>query len=211
MAKANPRASPRANPRAMRGRLSTIDTLPEWADEAKLNAFTALKERKLAQLAILDTFNAELRVAALANGVTDAPQISRSAFNRTSLRLALLGRRLEETREIAAVLAPKLDQAGDNSITLMVAETIKSLVAEMLSNAGELKADGDTAEMLLFTARTLAAAEQAKRISSDTRRKIETELKDKTSKAVDLVAKAKGLSKETVADIKAQILGIERR
>ncbi|MBI1201478.1 MAG: DUF3486 family protein [Rhodopseudomonas sp.] len=211
MAKAGARANPRTNPRAMRGRLSAIDTLPEWADEAKFNAFTALKERKLAQLEILDTFNAELRVAALANGVTDCPQISRSAFNRTSLRLALLGRRLEETREIAAVLAPKLDQAGDNSITLMVAETIKSLVAEMLSNADEMKADGDTAEMLLFTARTLAAAEQAKRISSDTRKKIETELNDKASKAVDLVAKAKGLSKETVADIKAQILGIERR
>ena len=58
----------------------------------------------------------------------------------------MLSRRLEETREIAAVIAPKLDEAGDNSLTLMVAETLKTLISEMLGNAGELKADGDTAE-----------------------------------------------------------------
>ena len=50
-----------AGAKAKRGRLSSIDTLPEWADEAKLNAFTALKDRKLPQLEILDTFNAELQ------------------------------------------------------------------------------------------------------------------------------------------------------
>ena len=200
-----------ANPKASRGRLSSIDVLPEWADEAKLNAFTALKERKLPQLEILDTFNAELRVAAMANGITDPPQISRSAFNRAAVRLALLGRRLEETREIAKVLAPRLDQAGDNSVTLLVAETIKTLIAEMLSNAGELEATGATAEMLMLTARALTSAEQAKRISSETRKKIEAELNDKAAKAIDQVAKAKGLTRETVDDIKAQILGLEKR
>ena len=198
-----------AHPKARRGRLSTIDTLPEWADEAKFNAFSALKERKLPQLEILDTFNAELRDAALANGVTDPPQISRSAFNRSALRLALLGRRLEETREIAAVLAPKLDQAGDNSVTLMVAETIKTLVAEMLSNAGELEANGATAEMLMLTARALTSAEQAKRISTDTRKKIEADFRDRADKAVDQVAREQGLSAEAVRKIRRDVLGVK--
>lgn len=200
-----------AHPKAKRGRLSSLDTLPEWADAAKLNAFTALKERKVAQLDILDTFNGELRVAALANGITAAPQISRSAFNRSALRLALLGRRLEETREIANVLAPKLDQAADASVTLLVSESIKTLIAEMISNAGELAADGDTAEMLMFTARALKHAEEAKRISADTRCKIESELNNKASAAVDAVAKAKGLTADTVEAIKAKILGMENR
>lgn len=200
-----------ANPKAKRGRLSSIDTLPEWADEAKLNAFTALKERKLPQLEILDNFNAELRVAAIANGVTDPPQISSSAFNRHAMKLAILGRRLEETRAIANVLAPKLDAQGDNSLTLLVAETIKTLASEMLANSGELKADGKTAEMLMFTARALKHAEESKRISSDTRKKIADELADKTAKAVDQVAKAQGLTRDTVNAIKAQILGMERK
>ena len=54
-------------------------------------------------------------------------------------------------REIAAVIAPKLEDAGDESLTLVVAETLKTLIAEMLGNAGELSADGDTAMMLMAT------------------------------------------------------------
>jgi len=193
-----------------RGRISAIDELPEWADEAKAWAFEQLKKRKKSQLDILHGFNARLKAASLANDASaEVPHISRSAFNRTSIRIAIHGRLLEETREIAAVLAPKLDQAGDNSVTLMVAETIKTLIFEMLSNAGDLTADGDTAEMLMMTARALTAAEQAKKISSETRKKIETELHDKASKAVDAVAKSAGLSAEAVDTIKSRILGIE--
>ncbi|ETR79273.1 hypothetical protein X566_01335 [Afipia sp. P52-10] len=194
--------------KAKRGRLSAIDTLPEWADEAKLWAFEQLRERKLSQLDILDGFNGQLKVAAFANGVTDPPVISRSAFNRTALRVALLSRRLQETREIASVIAPKLEQAGDESLTLMVAETLKTLIAEMLGNAGELSANGATAEMLMLTSRALKHAEEAKRISADGRRKIEIELRDRAVKAVDQVAKEKGLSDEAANAIKAKVLGI---
>jgi Protein of unknown function (DUF3486) len=193
-----------------RGRLSAVEQLPDWADEAKLWAFVALKERKLSQLDILDGFNERLKVDAFANGVTDPPVISRSAFNRTAIRLAVLGRRLEETREIANVLAPKLDKAGDDSVTLMIAESIKMLAHEMLSNAGEVEADGETAQMLMFTARALQSAEQAKRISTETRRRLEAELKARAAEAVDQVAKAKGLSADTVESIKARILGIAK-
>jgi hypothetical protein len=193
------------------GQLSSIDLLPEWAEEARLWAFDALKDRRLTQEEILEGFNERIKVAAWEIGITDPPRISRSAFNRKALRLSILGRRLQETREIAAVLAPKLDQAGDNSVTLMVSETIKVLIGEMLENAGALSANGDTAEMLMMTARALVAAEQAKRISSETRQKIEAELKSKTAKAVDAVAAAKGLSADTVSDIKARILGVDRK
>ncbi len=193
---------------AKRGRLSVIDQLPEWADEAKVWAFDQLKKRKKAQLDILDEFNKRLKAAAFGQGITEPPVISKSAFNRTALRVALLGRRLEETREIAAVLAPKFDQAGDDSVTLMLAETIKTLIAEMLGNAGTLDADGATAEMLMMTARALTAAEQAKRLSADGRRKVEAEYKSKATAAIEHVAKEKGLSAETVEAIKAKVLGI---
>jgi uncharacterized protein DUF3486 len=195
------------------GRLSTLDTLPEWCEDAKLDAFAALKERKLQQQEILDNFNTAIQMAALANGITgdDVPKISRSAFSRKSLRLAVTGRRIEETREIAAVLAPKLDQAGDNSVTLLVAETLKTLISEMLSNAGDLKADGATAEMLMMTARALMATEQSKRISVDMRKKIATDLASRASKAVDAVAKSQGLTAETVDAIKSKILGIQAK
>lgn len=201
-----------ASLKTRRGRLSEIDRLPDWADEAKLWAFEQLKERKLSQLEILDGFNARLKAASMAEDMAaEPPVISRSAFNRTAIRIATLSRRLEETREIAAVIAPKLEDAGDNSLTLMVAETLKTLIAEMLGNAGELSPDGDTAEMLMMTSRALVHAEQAKRISADGRRKIESELQTRAAKAVDQVAKAKGLTADTVTAIKSKILGIEPR
>jgi len=193
-----------------RGHLSSIDTLPEWCEDAKLEALNALKERKLTQQEILDNFNGAIRLAALAIGIVeDVPQISRAAFNRKALQLAVLGRRLEETREIAKVLAPKLDQAGDNSLTLLVAETIKTLTLEMLNNAGELPADGDTAEMLMLVSRALKHAEESKRISADGRRKIETELKAMQGKKLDELATEAGLSADRVAQIRRDVLGVK--
>lgn len=191
-----------------RGRLSEIERLPEWADAAKLEALTALKERKRTQLEILDDFNAALRAAAWEQGITDPPQISRSAFSRTAVWLAIHGRRLEETREIAAVLAPKIDEAGDASLTLLISETIKTLVFEMLGNAGELAADGATAEMLMHTSRALKHAEEAKKISSEERRKYQSEYKKSAEAAVEKVVKARGGSAEEIAALK-QAIGVQ--
>jgi hypothetical protein len=199
-----------AERKAGRGQLSSLDTLPPWADEAKLKAFESLKERKLLQQEILETLNADLRVAALAEGITgDAvPQISRSAFNRQAMRAAILGRRLGDARQIAELLAPKLEDVGDHQLTLIVAETIKTCALEMLNNAGELQADGDTAEMLMMTSRALASAEQAKKINSETRKKIEAELKDTASKKLVDKAVEAGLSADQVAQIRRDVLGV---
>jgi hypothetical protein len=90
----------------------------------------------------------------------------------------------------------------------MLSETIKTLTLEMLTNAGELAADGPTAEMLMMTARALQAAESAKRVSAETRRKIETELTTRAAKAVDVVAKETGLSADQVARIRRDVLGV---
>ncbi len=190
-----------------RGRISSIDRLPEWCDEAVRWAFTALKERDLTQLEILDGLNERIRAAAWAEGLTDAemPQISKSAFNRRAMRLATVGRRLEETREIAAILTPKFDGENAEQITLLLAQTIKSLTFEMLESAGELRADGETAEMLMFASRALKHAEEAARISADTKKRILLDFQSKAEEAVDKVAKAKGLTGDDVATFKAAL------
>lgn len=193
-----------------RGRLSEIERLPQWAEEAKRWAFDELRKRELTQLEILDGFNDRLKAAAWGEGITEPPVISRSAFNRTAVRLAVLGRRLQETREIAAVLAPRMEEIGDQELTLLVAETIKTLISEMLSGAGDLAADGDTAEMLMFTSRALKHAEEAKKISTAHRQKVQEEFKAQATKAVDAVAKMKGISAETVEAIKSTVLGVTK-
>lgn len=194
-----------------RGRISSLDTLPAWCDDAKHEAYTALKERKLTALEILDNFNNAIRLAAFENGLTgDAvPQISRSAFNRASLKTAILGRRLEDMTQMAAAIGPKLDKASDESLTVLVVETIKTLIMEMMSNAGELAANGETAQMLMFTSRAMLDAVKSKKISVDQWKRGEEELRAKTSEAVDAVAKAQGLTADTVAAIKEKILGVK--
>ncbi|MEX1084075.1 MAG: DUF3486 family protein [Xanthobacteraceae bacterium] len=189
--------------RRPRGRLSSVDLLPEAAEEDVQWAYEQLKRRKRPQAEILDQLNLRLKLKSI-------PPISRSAFNRASIRLMRMATRLEETREIAGVLAAKLDAAGGDDLTLLLGETIKMLVYEMLENAGNLKADGLTAEMMMNFARALKFAEDSRRITADTRARIERDFKAKASEAVEAAARAKGLTRETVDAIKAQILNIDR-
>jgi hypothetical protein len=187
--------------RRARGRLSSVDLLPEEADEDVLWAWEQLRRRRRTQSEILDQLNLRLQLK-------NITPISKSAFNRAAIRLMRMAARLEETREIAGVLAQKLDASGGEELTLLLGETIKVLVYEMLENAGELKANGITAEMMMNFARAVKFAEESRRITADTRVKIEREFTAKATEAVENAAKAKGLTKDTVDAIKAQILGL---
>lgn len=180
-----------------RGRLSTIDLLPPEADETVLWACQALRTRERTQLDIHDEFNA--RLADLGIG-----QISKSAFNRHSVRLAEVSRRVESTREISAVLTEKLQPGQEDDLTIMTAELIKTLVFELLNNAGEAGFDPKEAMQM---ANAIKLAANAQHISTDRRVKLEKELAARVESAVDKVAKTQGLSLEVIEGIKANILG----
>jgi Protein of unknown function (DUF3486) len=194
-----------------RGQLSSLDVLPDWAEPAERRAFTCLKENKLTQLEILDQLNSELRLLALEQGITTPPQISRSAFNRKSMRLAAIGRRLADTREIASVLAARFEDGGDEDLTLLAAETIKTIVFEALENAKEIKATPASAEMMANFANAVKAAEQAKKVTADTRIIIEKNFRKVASEAIDAVDRQKGLSPETKAAFMAEVLGVRQK
>lgn len=191
-----------------RGQLNAIERLPDWADEARTWALDALKARKLTQVEILEEFNARLRAAAWAEGISDPPQISPAAFNRQSMKIAKSARLLSETHAIAEVLAPRLQDVGDHKVTLLIAETIKALAHEMLSNAGELAPDGETASMLMMTARALKTAEEAKKISTDQRRKIEADFARRVEKTIEKVGTEAGLSSDRLAELRRGVLGV---
>lgn len=191
-----------------RGRISSIDMLPVWCDAAVRDAFAALKDTKQTQLEILDGLNGAIRAAAWAEGITDPdqiPQISRSAFNRRSMRLATMGRRLEETREIAAILTPHMADDDGEKLAQLLAQTIKSLAYEMLENAGELPANGETAEMLMMAARAAKHAEEAKKISTDTKARILKDFKAKAEEVIKTVGAKAGVSQETMDEINRRL------
>lgn len=182
-----------ARTNAKRGRVSSIDRLPAWADEARLWALAELTEARRDQLDILAEFNERLAAAAAANGVSPAPQISKSAFNRRALRIAAFGRRMEETRAIAAAVGARLESGDPDELTVMVAETIKTLVFELLESRGE---GGINPKGTMELARALQAAVSAQSVSAERRRRIEAELKDKAGRAIDQAVERGKLDKE---------------
>jgi hypothetical protein len=85
-----------------RGQLSSIDLLPEEADEAIAWANTQLRERSMPQQEILRQFNA--RLADLG-----AAPITRSAFSRHSVRLAIELRKMEASRQLMDLVLSRME------------------------------------------------------------------------------------------------------
>lgn len=191
-----------------RGRLSSIDLLPREVDDIVVWAAGELGNRDRTQLDIYQEFvgRLEARMAEF-RGELEFEIPGLRSFNRHAVRLARMGRMLDETREIAAVLAEKFDPKTSDDMTVTTAETIKALVLHMLNAAhGEIDlAQAKDVKMLASAFRDAAAAQS---VSSDRRRKAEAEFEDKVKNAVTTVARAKGLSAETVAAIQSEILGV---
>lgn len=189
-----------AAPRRRRGRLSSIDLLPEAAEPAIAEAMQALRERKKPQTQILNELNATLADIGVKG-------ISKSAFNRKALWLAGYGAQLENAREIAAIVGEKLEEAPEGDVGLLLGETLKTLIFDVLSEAS-LSKTSPSMIMLSLASKSLANLERARKLSVETRVRIEKDFRKKVLAAVDQAAAAKGLSADTVSSIKRQILGV---
>jgi DNA-binding NarL/FixJ family response regulator len=114
---------------------------------------------------------------------------------------------LEDTREIAAIVAEKLDEAPAGDVGLLLGETLKTIIFDVLSEAS-LSDESASMKMLAQASIALRNLEQARRMSVQTRQKIMTDFVRKAGEAVEKVAEQRGLTAETVEVIKAQILGV---
>lgn len=192
--------------RAGRGRLSAIELLPAEASPIIAWANEELRDRDRTQLDIYQEFVAKLEELQREHrGELEFRIPSFSAFNRHSIKLATLTRRLDETREISTALAEKFDAGASDDLTIIAAEAIKTLIFEVLTSAGEAGLDPKGAMAL---ANALRAAAQAQGVSTTRRQKVEKEFADKVERAVDKVATVKGMSSEAAESIKNMILGV---
>ena len=188
-----------------RGRLSAIDLMPPEADGIISWAAAELGLRERTQTDIYAEFTGKCeQLMAEHRGELEFAIPAFSSFNRYSIRLARLTRRLDETRQIVSALSASFDAKDSDDLTIMTAETIKALVLHMLGDGADGIAPKDA--MLLATA--FKSAAQAQSISTDRRRKVENEFESRIGAAVETVARAKGLTVETAEAIKAQILGV---
>lgn len=189
-----------------RGRLSSIETMPREAEGIIAWAASELADRDKTQTEIYAEFVAKCDALMKEHrGELEFTIPSFSSFNRFSFRQARLSRRLDETRAMVEVLAQKFDAKKSDDLTILTAETIKSLVFTMLGDATE----GIEPKAAMQLAAAFKSALQAQHISSDRRRKLDAEFATKVTEAVDKVGKAKGLTADTVEAIKAKVLGVE--
>ena len=179
-----------------RGRLSSIDLLPEEADNIVAWAFQELKDRDRTQVEIHAEFNAKLAELGLG-------PISKSAFNRHSINIAQIARRHEETRQMTAALTERLEPGQTDDLTIMAAETIKVLVFELLQNEGAIEPKG-----AMELARALQAAVNAQKGSMERKRAQLAAFERSVDDTLERVAAETGLGEDRLAEIRKGVLGL---
>lgn len=182
---------------AGRGRLSSIDLLPEEAQDDIVWACQQLHMRQRTQTDILFELNDRLEAKGLEG-------ISRSAFNRKAMRLAAAANRMAEAREMFRGLSSQFTAENVDENTIALGEFLKTLVLELIDEGSGQRTPKEAMEL----GRAYLAAIQGQKISADRRRKLQEEMAIRATEAVEKVAKARGMSAETVEAIKSQILGV---
>ena len=142
--------------------------------------------------------------------------VSKSAVNRYDLSMREVGAKIREMREISEVWIAKLGSAPGGRTGHLITEMIRTMVCEIMQNLqkGELDADSMPAviEQLKSLSLTAARVERASEISEKRERQIreaarKQALEDAAEAAAGEAAE-KGLSADTAAAIKRQILGV---
>ncbi|MBX3580819.1 MAG: DUF3486 family protein [Rhizobiaceae bacterium] len=190
-----------------RGLLSAIERLPRECDPIIQWADAELRDRNRTQTEIYAEFFEKMQALQVEHrGELEFSIPSFTAFNRYSIKQAILTRRIEDASRIATALGKTFDAEKSDDLTLIAAEAIKTLVFELTMAAGEAGYDPKGAKEL---ADALRSASQAQHISTARRVKVDKEFKKDVEKAVDTVARIKGMTAETAEAIKAQILGVK--
>lgn len=184
-------------------RQSSIDALPEHIRDA-LHAL--LQDPAVTQLETCKRVNELLK----AEG--DEQRVSKSAVNRYSLQMQSIGKRLRESREIAAMWVDKIGHQPQGQIGKIINEMLRSLSYEVTTELmnGELTADSlptvieQLNNLSLATIRLEKASSESVKREKEIRAQLATEAADKAEQA----AVAAGLTTEAVTNIKNSILGI---
>lgn len=191
--------------RARRGRgwLSGLDQMPDEAQEDIARALAQLARRERTQEAIREELNLRL----LALGIEP---VSRSSFNRKAMQFALQARQIEETREVAGILAERMDAQPEGDIGLLLGELIKSLTYDVVSGS-MLEEDGPSIELLRRCSDTVLKLERARRVNVETGLRLRAQFAKEAVEAVDEAGRKAGLTPENLQIIREQVYGIMQK
>lgn len=142
--------------------------------------------------------------------------VSRSALGRHVKRLAAGRERMRHSREMATALVSQFGDQDDNKLArlnleLMHGVVMQTIMATSEDEDGEAQPVTFSPEDARFLADALAKLATAEKTNADRTLKMKAEAAKEAAAAVDRVAKREGggLTADTVAAIKREILGIK--
>ena len=151
-----------------------------------------LRDNQHTQLDITDQINEQL-------SQLDLQPVSKSAVNRYSMKMAEVGKKIQQTREISQMWIDKLGSSPGGQVGHLLNEIVRTMAFDMTTNL----ADGDiTPELISQLALAVQRLEQASAESEKRERQIKEAVKKEAMQKVETTAKNKGLSKLTIAQIK---------
>jgi len=167
-----------------------------------------LRSGSMSQITIL----AEVNALILESGLPPEEQISRTGLNRFAKRMEEAGSRMAQAREVAEVWTSKLGQAPTSEVGKLLQEFVRTMAFEtsmkMMDNSagedGKMIDPKSLGQLALVIQRVEMAAMTSHKVEKEIRAAFAAEVATQTEKIV----KSAGLSAETAADIKRQILGI---
>ncbi|MDU1433180.1 MAG: DUF3486 family protein [Citrobacter freundii] len=186
--------------RPTRGRPSKIDLLP---DVVRDHLHQLLRDKRHTQEEIREAINDLIAE----HNLPEDMKLSRTGLNRYASRMEEFGSKIRASREMAEIWAGKLGSAPTSDVGKLLMEFVKTLAFETSMSMAESDKPVEPKALgqLALVAQRLEAAAMA---SHKREKEIQQAFAEKVAAEAETITKKAGLSAETAADIKRQILGI---
>lgn len=196
--------------RSGRGKLSSIELLPEVCDEHIAWANAELNERRMPQTEILREFNARI-------ADHGCKPISKGAFSRYSVRKAIELRKALASQQITNTIIGQFNLTDRSSTTIATVELLKNRIVELVMGAEDPKQlDIDYVSKSLNRLSTIARREQQTLAAErkDEREEIqrreaeESRQREEAVRRVEKIATEAGLGADRIEAIRKGVLGL---
>lgn len=182
-----------------RGRASKVDLLPP---DIKTRLAMMLRDKMFSQAEILEEINDLIRDC----GLPETALLSKTGLNRYASKMEKMGAKIRESREMAEIWTKQIGEAPQSDVGKLLMEAVKTIAFDKAMSLGQLDdVDPKVINQLALVANRI---EQAQAINEERDRKIRKEVAQLAAETAEKVITKAGISKETAAQLKLEILGI---
>lgn len=184
---------------------SSIDRLP---DDIKGRLQELLQDPRVTQL------EATARINEILEAEGHADRVTKSSVNRYAVRMAEVGEKLRQSRDVASMFIAKVGAAPQGQMGLLINEILRTLAFDISLKIqdADLK-DPETLAATIDQVKALALAVQRLEQSATINVKRENEIRkaalEQAAEAVEKAAVQQGLNADQAAFWRQQVLGVQ--